>query len=86
MAAIAIPQQDLDLMLRVQAGDETGFALLLEEYRVPVTRFLYRMVQNQAIAEELAQDVFFRVYRARASYHPRRDSQRGCFASPRAWR
>ena len=70
MAAIAIAQRDVDLMLRVQTGDEMGFTLLLQEYRAPLTRFLYRMVQNQAVAEELAQDVFFRVYRARASYQP----------------
>ena len=30
--------------------------------------FLYRMVGNQAVAEELAQEVFLRVYRARSSY------------------
>ncbi|MBI3696553.1 MAG: RNA polymerase sigma factor [Acidobacteria bacterium] len=70
MAAIAIAQRDVDLMLRIRSGDETGFALLLKEYRTPVTRFLYRMVLNQAVAEELAQEVFFRVYRARASYQP----------------
>ena len=32
--------------------------------------FLYRMVQNQAVAEELAQEVFLRVYRSRESYEP----------------
>jgi RNA polymerase sigma-70 factor (ECF subfamily) len=35
-----------------------------------VIHFLYRMVQNQAVAEELAQEVFLRVYRSRASYEP----------------
>ena len=32
--------------------------------------FLYRMVQNQAVSEELAQEVFLRVYRSRATYEP----------------
>ena len=32
--------------------------------------FVYRMVLNQAIAEELAQEVFLRVYRSRARYEP----------------
>ena len=32
--------------------------------------FLYRMVQNQAVAEELAQEVFLRVYKSRGSYEP----------------
>jgi RNA polymerase sigma-70 factor (ECF subfamily) len=57
-------------MLRVRDGDSTSFALLLEKHRGPVIRFLYRMVQNQALAEDLAQEVFLRVYRSRASYEP----------------
>jgi len=61
---------DAELMLRVKAGDEGSFADLLSRHRDPVVSFLYRMVQNAAIAEELAQDVFLRVYRARASYEP----------------
>jgi RNA polymerase sigma-70 factor, ECF subfamily len=61
---------DAELMLRVKEGDEDSFADLLSRYRDPVVNFLYRMVQNGAIAEELAQDVFLRVYRARASYEP----------------
>jgi len=32
--------------------------------------FLYRMVQNQPVAEELAQEVFLRVYRSREGYEP----------------
>jgi RNA polymerase sigma-70 factor (ECF subfamily) len=32
--------------------------------------FLYRMVQSQAVAEELAQEVFLRVYRSRSTYEP----------------
>ena len=59
---------DAQLMLRVKEGDGTSFALLLEKHRSPVVHFLYRMVQNQAIAEELAQEVFLRVYRSRATY------------------
>ena len=44
--------------------------ILLEKHRSPVIHFLYRMVQNQAVAEELAQEVFLRVYRSRESYEP----------------
>ena len=57
-------------MLRVREGDDTSFALLLERHRGPVVHFLYRMVQNQAVSEELAQEVFLRVYRSRATYEP----------------
>jgi RNA polymerase sigma-70 factor, ECF subfamily len=61
---------DAELMLRVKSGDNASFGVLLEKHRNPVIHFLYRMVQNQAVAEELAQEVFLRVYRSRASYEP----------------
>jgi RNA polymerase sigma-70 factor (ECF subfamily) len=68
-AAMAL-ERDAELMLRVRDGDETSFALLLERHRRPVIHFLYRMVQNSAVAEELAQEVFLRVYRSRETYQP----------------
>ena len=57
-------------MLDVKAGDEQSFALLLQRYRSPLVNFLYRMVRNREQAEDLAQEVFIRVYRARADYVP----------------
>lgn len=63
-------ETDAQLMLNVKAGDEAAFELLLAKYRSPVVKFIYRMVQNAAVAEELAQEVFLRVYRARAGYEP----------------
>src|SRR5437016_3246464 len=57
-------------MLRVREGDDSSFAALLDRHRAPVIHFLYRMVQNQAVSEELAQEVFLRVYRSRATYEP----------------
>ncbi len=68
--AVAALERDAELMLRVKEGDGASFEQLLEKYRTPVISYLYRMVQNQGIAEELAQEVFFRVYRSRASYEP----------------
>ena len=70
MEAAAALEQDARLMLRVREGDETSFALLLERHRKSVIHFLYRMVQNEAISEELAQEVFLRVYRSRETYEP----------------
>jgi RNA polymerase sigma-70 factor (ECF subfamily) len=63
-------ERDAELMLRVREGDQASFGLLLEKHRGPVIHFLYRMVQNQAVAEELAQEVFLRVYKSRSSYQP----------------
>jgi len=66
--AAAALDYDAELMLRVKEGDGASFALLLDKHRSSVVHFLYRMIQNQAIAEELAQEVFLRVYRSRATY------------------
>ena len=62
------PSSDAAIMLRVAAGDESGFNYLAEKYHRPIIHFLFRMVRNQAVAEELAQEVFLRVYRSRESY------------------
>src|ERR1700722_15432733 len=70
MEAVAALERDAQLMLRVRQGDETSFALLLERHRAPVVNFLHRMVQNRAVSEELAQEVFLRVYRSRETYEP----------------
>lgn len=59
---------DADIMLRVREGDDAGFGVLIEKYRSPIVHFMFRMVHNQAIAEELAQEVFLRVYRSRQTY------------------
>jgi RNA polymerase sigma-70 factor (ECF subfamily) len=66
-----VETSDQDWMLRVRAGDREAFSTLVEKYRTPVVHFLYRMVHEPALAEELAQEVFLRIYRARKSYKPR---------------
>jgi RNA polymerase sigma-70 factor (ECF subfamily) len=70
MGASAALDYDAELMLRVKDGDGASFALLLEKYRASVTHFLYRMVQDPAVSEELAQEAFLRVYRSRETYEP----------------
>jgi RNA polymerase sigma-70 factor, ECF subfamily len=59
---------DADIMLRVKAGDESAFEFLVQKYRRAMIGFMYRMSHNAAAAEDLAQEVFLRVYRSRASY------------------
>jgi RNA polymerase sigma-70 factor (ECF subfamily) len=63
-------ERDAELMLQVRAGCDSSFSLLLTKHRNSVVSYLYRMVQNRAVAEELAQEAFLRVYRARESYAP----------------
>ena len=59
---------DAEVMLRVAAGDDVAFDYLVEKYRRQMISFMHRMTHNQAVAEELAQEVFLRVYRSRQSY------------------
>lgn len=59
---------DAEVMLRVKAGDDAAFDHLVEKFRRPMVGFMYRMARNPAVAEELAQEVFLRVYRSRRTY------------------
>jgi len=70
MGALPAPDFDAQLMLRVRDGDEESFRVLLEKHRNPVVHFLYRMVQDEGVSEELSQEVFLRVYRSRGTYEP----------------
>jgi len=65
-----VVDSDLDLMLRVREGDSGSFDELLRRYRTPLVNYFYRMVHDQAMAEDLAQEAFLRVYKARHRYRP----------------
>src|ERR1700719_3997997 len=70
IGASAALDYDAQLMLRVRDGDGASFTEILEKHRSPVVHFLFRMVQDHAVSEELAQEVFLRVYRSRNTYEP----------------
>ncbi|MGB8011057.1 MAG: RNA polymerase sigma factor [Terriglobales bacterium] len=70
MANTTAALTDVDMMLRVKTGDESAFSYLVQKYRRPLVGFMYRMCHNPSTAEELAQEVFLRVYRSRTSYEP----------------
>jgi RNA polymerase sigma-70 factor (ECF subfamily) len=68
-----MPLQELDdreLMQSLKQGDHESLALLHSRHRKNVVNLLRRMTHNSAIAEELTQDVFLRVYQARTTYKP----------------
>jgi len=65
-----VAETDQELMLRLKAGEQEALDVLVARYRDPVAHLLFRMVHEAAQAEELAQEVLLRVYRARASYKP----------------
>lgn len=59
---------DAEIMLRVKEGDESAFEYLVQKYRRAMVSFMYRMAHSSTVAEELAQEVFLRIYRSRSGY------------------
>ncbi|MGI9515444.1 MAG: sigma-70 family RNA polymerase sigma factor, partial [Pirellulaceae bacterium] len=61
---------DVRLMLQVRDGSAAAFEELVHRYQTRLTGILEHLVPGQGQAEDLAQEVFMRVYRARESYQP----------------
>ena len=55
---------DTDLVTRAAAGDASAFHTLVERHRAMVYRMAYQFAGNHHDAEDIAQDVFIKVYRA----------------------
>jgi RNA polymerase sigma-70 factor (ECF subfamily) len=70
MSDTEAPAADADarLMLQFQAGDLAAFELLFSRHSRSIVNFAYRFVRNREVAEELAQDVFIKVYDAARNY------------------
>ena len=58
------------LMLAIKRGDAGAFQELFEAYQKPLANFLYRMCWNRTLVDDLVQEVFLRVWRAREQYEP----------------
>jgi RNA polymerase sigma-70 factor, ECF subfamily len=56
--------QEVDLLKRLQAGDEQAMAELADAYRVKIYGLAFRHLRNKEDAEEVTQDVLFKVYRS----------------------
>jgi RNA polymerase sigma-70 factor (ECF subfamily) len=73
-AASAQVDPDVQLMLRVKEGDSEAAAMaftqLILRYQSRILRVLQHIVGSESVAEDLVQDVFLRVWRARKSYQP----------------
>ncbi len=61
---------DVRLMLRVQDGDAGAFEELVRRYQARLVRLFHHIGPSPAVAEDLTQEVFLRVYRARSRYEP----------------
>ena len=62
------------LIAKAQSGDEAAFTEILQRYQRPILDFVYRMVGNADTAQDLAQDVFVRVWRGIGRFTHRRDA------------
>jgi RNA polymerase sigma-70 factor (ECF subfamily) len=69
-AARAATDPDVQLMLRLQAGEEAAFQELFRKFSPRLLQFARRLVGSDARAEELTQDVFVQVFRFRHRYRP----------------
>jgi RNA polymerase sigma-70 factor (ECF subfamily) len=70
-ALMALRDPDIRLMLRVRADDQAAFAELVGRYQHRLVAVMHHLVGNADEAEDLAQEVFLRVYRTRHRYTPR---------------
>lgn len=68
---LALRDPDIRLMLRVRDDDAEAFADLVELYHHRLVTVMHHLVGSTEEAEDLAQEVFLRVYRGRKKYHPR---------------
>ena len=71
---------DEELMRRLQAGEDAALAPLMQHWEAPVKRFIFRLIGNTADAEDLAQEVFVRIYTKRAAYRVGAKFSSWCFS------
>ena len=67
-SAEANPGEDVELMQRLQRGDEAALGALMERWELPVKSVIARLVFNASEAEELAQETFVRVWQQREKF------------------
>jgi RNA polymerase sigma-70 factor (ECF subfamily) len=59
---VSLEQPDLAVLRKAQKGDERAFSIIHRAYEVPIYNYVLRMVNDRALAEDLTQDIFLRVY------------------------
>jgi RNA polymerase sigma-70 factor (ECF subfamily) len=59
---LSLTQPDPDVLRKAQKGDERAFSLILRAYETPVYNYVYRLVGDRSLAEDLTQEVFLRVF------------------------
>jgi RNA polymerase sigma-70 factor (ECF subfamily) len=69
-ASLRVVDPDVRLMLAFRDGDAAAFDSLFQRWASPLLRYLERMLRDAAAAEDLVQEAFLRVHRARERYTP----------------
>jgi RNA polymerase sigma-70 factor (ECF subfamily) len=59
---LSLPQPDFGVLRKAQRGDERAFSIIVRAYQVPVFNYVLRLVGDRALAEDLTQEIFLRVY------------------------
>ena len=59
---MSLQQPDLGVLRKAQRGDERAFAIIVRAYETPVFNYVLRLVGDRALAEDLTQEVFLRVF------------------------
>ena len=59
---MSLEQPDPGVLRKAQRGDERAFSLILRAYETPVFNYVYRLVGDRSLAEDLTQEVFLRVF------------------------
>jgi RNA polymerase sigma-70 factor (ECF subfamily) len=65
---VPLPQPDPQLLRKAQGGDEQAFAVIVRMYQQPLFNYVLRLVGDRALAEDLTQEVFLRVYQGLAGF------------------
>jgi RNA polymerase sigma-70 factor, ECF subfamily len=68
---MAEPASDVELMLRVKHGDREAFSLLVQRHRKPLINFIYRFTVDPGESEDLAHEVFIKIFQSASRYEPR---------------
>ncbi|MCK4909540.1 MAG: RNA polymerase subunit sigma-24, partial [Planctomycetes bacterium] len=63
-------ENDVELMLQFQQGDDAAFESLVKQYHKRVLNTIARYTGDRTESEDLTQEVFLRIYNARQSYKP----------------
>ncbi len=65
---MSLPQPDLAILRKAQRGDERAFSIIVRSYETPVFNYVLRLVGDRALAEDLTQEVFLRIYQGLSSF------------------